>query len=248
MPNDPIRLDPSLALGNLVMKPVIDLVPSRLGPQEPAAGAPVATGGEPMPASDAIQESAVTATGRRMPRLTRAPLRPAGAGDQVEIRGPKVTKPPGYLAIRMSVVDGALRVDSAKAVDGPLASEPSLPEGLAWEVTRDKERIAHGSVPPMLERRSFPPLNPTPEQVGHHISPMPVQSFTVRVPLEELSLADLPRVSVRLFRLKAPLDVIKPGVAPLDVAHPAEVRALVALDGIDVAPLGAAASALRRRR
>jgi len=248
MPNDPIRLDPSLALGNLVMKPVIDLLPSRLGPQEPAAGTPVATGGEQMPAPGAIQESAVTASGRRMPRLTRAPLRPAGAGDQVEIRGPKVTKPSGYLAIRMSVVDGVLRVDSAKAVEGPLATEQSLPEGLAWEVTRDKERIAHGSVPSMLERRSFPPPTPTPGQVGHHVSPMPMQSFTVRVPIEELSLADLPKVSVRLFRLKSSLDVVKPGVTPLDLAHPAEVRALVALDGIDVAPLGPAASALRRRR
>ena len=138
----------------------------------------------------------------------------------------------GYVRLRLRVADGEVSVVGANAVEGPLVESGKLHGALAYEVVLGTKRIAAGSFPDLGERRSFPNPNGPPEQQGHFISTVPSYEVNVRVPASEVSLASLPRLDIRLYRVKDEIaaERIQPGI--LVDQFPKELREVGRVKGI----------------
>lgn len=153
------------------------------------------------------------------------------------------------MRLRLRVSGDSVTVVGAKAVDGPLSERPTLQGALAYDVTVGKKRVAAGSIPDVGERRSFPDERPgaSAEQQGHHIAEVSVFEVNVRVPASELTMAALPRVNIRLYRIKEQPDLrlLKPGT--LGDQFQRELREVARVRGIDVAKLGAPHAAQLRK-
>jgi hypothetical protein len=172
----------------------------------------------------------------------RMPAVPAKATDkQPRVRpdqvAPKATPPtgeqqPGYVRLRLRVDEaGAIAVVGAKAVEGPLV-ESKLQGALAYEITLGQKRIAAGAIPDAGERRSFPDPKGRGEMAGHHVSPLPTYDVNVRVPKAQVSAASLPRLQIRLYRLKAELPLERPEAGALGPQFERELRELGTIKGI----------------
>jgi hypothetical protein len=148
----------------------------------------------------------------------------------------------GYVRLRLRVSGDRVTVVGAKAVEGPLVQRPNIHGSLAYDVTLGSKRVAAGSILDLGERRSFPNESPKapPEQRGHFITEVPTYEVNVRVPASEVSMTALPRLNVRLYRIKEDVDVrlAKPG--PLGEQFPRELREVARVTGIKVADLPAA--------
>lgn len=119
-------------------------------------------------------------------------------------RAETAKQPEGYVRLRLRVTDGEVSVVGAKAVEGPLV-EPKLQGALAYEVTVGQKRVAAGGIPDAGERRSFPHPEGKGEMSGHHVEELKTYEVNVRVPKERVSVAELPRLEIALYKLKEEL-------------------------------------------
>jgi hypothetical protein len=156
-------------------------------------------------------------------------------------------KKEGYVRLRLRVADGTVSVVGATAVPGPLVERERIHGALAYEVTLGTKRVAAGSVPDVGERRSFPSPDGPPEQQGHFISTVPVYDVNVRVPASEVTMASLPRLDIRLYRVKdeIPRERIRPGI--LGDQFPKELREVARVKGIKAELLAAPLRAQLRK-
>ena len=107
---------------------------------------------------------------------------------------------PGYLRLRFRVEGGEVTVRGASFVEGPLDRPQFVTAGLGYEARVGRRRVAVGDVPEFTERRSFPDPAGRAGMERHHISEVLFQDFTVRIPADQISEADLADLSVDLFR------------------------------------------------
>jgi hypothetical protein len=107
---------------------------------------------------------------------------------------------PGYLRLRFRVEGGEMTVRGASFVEGPLDRPQFVTAGLSYEARVGRRRVAVGDVPEFTERRSFPDPAGRAGMERHHISEVPFQDFTVRIPADQISEADLADLNVDLFR------------------------------------------------
>jgi hypothetical protein len=156
-------------------------------------------------------------------------------------------KPEGYVRLRLRVAGDDVQVVGAKAVEGPLVERPQLEGQVAYEATLGTKRVAAGAVPDVGERRSFPNPKGGPEQQGHYISQVPSYEVTVRVPASEVPLKSLPRLEIKLYRIKETVtaDRVKPG--PLGPQFSRELREIGRVKGITPAKLAAPIGAELRK-
>jgi hypothetical protein len=155
------------------------------------------------PKRGAKRMKAIPRKGAKRPASTR---RGRSLPDQIEQRPSRAEQADeGYLRVRIRVEDGELQVKDVRAVEGPLVPDEDLHGDLAYEVTLGGKRLSSGAIPDVGAMRSFPHPDPAPGQEGHHFTPAPSYEFLVRVPKEGLSLRSLPRVGIRLYRIKSPL-------------------------------------------
>lgn len=110
------------------------------------------------------------------------------------------TDGPGYLRLRLRVVDGEATVRGVKFVEGPLDRPDTISAGLSYEAKVGGRRVAVGDVPDFAERRSFPDPTGRAGMERHHLSQVEEPEFTVRIPADELTEAQLSELSVDLFR------------------------------------------------
>jgi hypothetical protein len=144
----------------------------------------------------------------------------------------------GYVRLRVRVTAGGrLSVVGAKAVEGELV-EPRAQGALAYEVTLGDERLASGGIPDVGVRRSFPdPEAKLPEMRGHHVEEVPTYEVNVRVPKAAVTVADLPKVDLALYRIKEglPDEAASPALAagaPVAPRFERELRQVARLKGI----------------
>ena len=147
----------------------------------------------------------------------------------------------GYVRIRLRVAGDRVTVVGAKAVEGPLVERPDIRGSMAYDVTLGSKRVAAGSILDVGERRSFPNESPRApaEQRGHFITEVPTYEVNVRVPASEVKMRSLPRLNIRLYRVKEDVDVrlAKPG--PLGAHFTRELREVGRVSGIKPATLAA---------
>ena len=146
--------------------------------------------------------------------------------------GGSAVEGPGYLRLRLRVVDGDARVRGVKFVEGPLDRPDTISAGLSYEAKVGGKRVAVGDVPDFGERRSFPDPTGRAGMERHHLSEIETPEFTVRIPADELSEAQLGELSVSLFRWrgKGPGDHI--AVTELSKQPKVAVTRIAALDGL----------------
>ena len=132
-------------------------------------------------------------------------------------------------------------VVGAKAVEGPLVERPNLHGSLAYDVTVGAKRVAAGSILDLGERRSFPNESPDAprEQRGHFISEVPTYEFNVRVPASEVTMKALPRLNIRLYRIKEDIDTRLAKAGPLGEQFTRELREVGRVSGIEIGALAA---------
>lgn len=173
---------------------------------------------------------------RRMPAVPAkvTDKQPRERPDQVVPRAKKPTgeAQPGYVRLRLRVDEsGAMSIVGAKAVEGPLV-ESKLQGALAYEITLGQKRVAAGAIPDAGERRSFPHPKGRGEMAGHHVSPLPAYDVNVRVSKEQVSAASLPRLQIRVYRLKAELPLERPEAGAIGPQFERELREVGTIKGI----------------
>jgi len=139
-----------------------------------------------------------------------------------------------YIVLRMRVQNGTMTVIGSKRVEGPLLrTETIVPGGLTHESFVGDTRVAIGSIPDFGEQRSYP----RPGTKEHFITELPSFDFNLRLPGEKVSLNDLPKLNVSLYRLKEALPDLKLSALPLQAQYSKEVRVVAQLKGINVSEL-----------
>ena len=153
-------------------------------------------------------------------------------GDQQPIEGAPPEEGPGYLRLRLRVVDGEARVRGVKFVEGPLDRPDTISAGLSYEAKVGGRRVAVGDVPDFAERRSFPDPTGRAGMQGHHLSEVEAPEFTVRIPADELTEAQMGELSIDLFRWRGrgPGDHI--AITELTKQPKVAVTHLARLDGL----------------
>lgn len=149
-------------------------------------------------------------------------------------RAEAAREPEGYVRLRLRVNEGEMSIVGAKAVEGPLV-EPKLQGALAYEVTVGEKRVAAGGIPDVGERRSFPDPEATGELSGHHVEELTTYEVNVRVPKEQVSAAQLPRLEIALYKMKEELPeprVDRLPAGPIGPQFERELREVGRLKGI----------------
>ena len=130
--------------------------------------------------------------------------RPAQSGAVIqEDQEPAREKENGdsYIALRLQVENGEIRVVGANVVAGPLVVPDTVRGGLSYEVTLRKRRLGLGDIPDVGVMRGFPPPDEDPEVRGHSVVETSGYSFTARIPNTELSRQDLADLNITVYRL-----------------------------------------------
>jgi hypothetical protein len=149
-------------------------------------------------------------------------------------RAETAQQPEGYVRLRLRITDGEMSVVGAKAVEGPLV-EPKLQGALAYEVTVGQKRVAAGGIPDVGERRSFPDPEGKGEMSGHHVEELKTYEVNVRVPKEQVSAAELPRLEIALYKMKEELPeprVDRLPAGPIGAQFARELREVGRMKGI----------------
>lgn len=229
----PVILDKNLRMGEgLMATPIIDN--PKLKPMSTTAAAPRRIGGKVLLMSgDAAQPPADGPT-MMQPMPTKIP--PAAATRDVDqvAREPEPDKGPMSVRLRLRIVRGQAAVIGVHVVPGELATPERLDYGLAYEVMNGERRIALGSIPDVGTRRSFPDPEGRPGLQGHHIEELDSIEVNLRVPLREFSMAALPRLRVRLYRMKSQPPATPIKAEPLAEQFRDQLRPVAELRGIDL--------------
>jgi len=157
--------------------------------------------------------------------------------DQVPKKGRRSDRG-SYIAFRMHVQNGVISVTGCKRVNSELAQfEDIVTGGLTYEVVLDARRLSLSSIPDFGEQRSFPRPAGEKGQPGHHITIIPGFDFSVRIPGDNITEKDLPRLKITLYRFKEHLPSLKLTEATLSSQFEKEARPVAQLDGIKVGAL-----------
>jgi hypothetical protein len=189
----------------------------------------------------AAEPKADTGKTRRMATVSKKTVRQPKARPEMEARKTRAASRrgrDGYVRLRVRVsASGRLSVVGAQAVEGELV-EPKVQGAMAYEVTLGDERVASGGIPDVGERRSFPdPKATLPEMKGHHVDLVPTYEVNVRVPKAAVTVSDLPKVDLALFRIKEELpdeaaSTALAAAAPIAPRFERELRQVARLKGI----------------
>jgi hypothetical protein len=188
----------------------------------------------------AAEPKADTGKTRRMAAVSKKTVRQPKTRPEMEARKTRARarRKDGYVRLRVRVsASDRLSVVGAQAVEGELV-EPKVQGAMAYEVTLGNERVASGGIPDVGERRSFPdPKAPLPEMKGHHVEEVPTYEVNVRVPKAAVTVSDLPKVELALFRIKeeVPEEAASAALAaeaPIAPRFERELRQVARLKGI----------------
>jgi len=162
-----------------------------------------------------------------------------GGGGAAGSGGSAAEEGPGYLRLRLRVVEGEARVRGVMFVEGPLDRPVTISAGLSYEAKVGGRRVAVGDVPDFAERRSFPDPTGRAGMERHHLSEVEAPEFTVRIPADELTEAQLSELSIDLFRWRGrgPGDHI--AVTELSKQPKVAVTRIARLDGLQDADVPA---------
>ena len=184
---------------------------------------------------------------RRMAAVTKTKVRvtqPTSKRELPDMQGGTIVTSAakdGYVRLQLRISGDRVSVVGAKAVDGPLVDRPRIFGSLAYDVTVGQKRIATGSIQDVGERRSFPNESPDapPDQREHFISDVPTYEINVRVPASEVTMASLPRLNIRLYRIKEEVDARLATSGPLGDCFTRELREVGRVNGIKIEDLAA---------
>jgi hypothetical protein len=173
----------------------------------------------------------------------RARVATADLGDQIPVEPPArkrgAARTGGYVRLRIRVEDGTLTIVDTHHVDSELALPTVLLGGNAYDVTIGDRLLHADSIPDVGVSRSFPNPDPDapPEQRGHHFHELSMYEFDVRLPVGDLTKADLPKVEIAYYRIKehtgTPL-----AARPLAQQYEKEVREVSRIVGLPASVLG----------
>lgn len=102
-----------------------------------------------------------------------------------------------YIKLVVNVDQGEMSVRSASVVGGPLV-EPELTGQMVYEVLLHGRRIAAGAFDDLSWQHGFAPDDD--EQRGHSHTELTKYDFVVRIPREDVTLAELADLEIRLER------------------------------------------------
>jgi hypothetical protein len=148
-------------------------------------------------------------TGKQATRMATSDL-----GDQVAKKappsGPRRARAgaSGYVRLRIRMDEGEMSIVDTQHVDSELELPAALYGGNAYDVTLGDRLLHADSVPDVGVSRSYPNPDPDapPEQRHHHIHELSMYEFDVRVPLADLTPADLAKVEIAYYRVKEHTD------------------------------------------
>jgi len=139
----------------------------------------------------------------------------------------------GYMVLRMRVQNGEISVIGSRRSEGPLLETDYVTQsGITYEAFVNDSRISIGSIPDYGEQRSFARPEGDPSHEGHHITILPSFEFNAKIPLNRLSLKELPKLKVYLYRFKENVDNFQLTRLPLSEQFPREIRVVGELNGI----------------
>jgi hypothetical protein len=138
----------------------------------------------PVPA----ERGAPSSPGERPQQPHREELRSVSAG--------------GYVRLTVRLQNGQLSVTGVKQVPGPLEIPSAVIRGHAYEVLLNEQQIALGSIPDIGVRRSFANRNVEGPEGKHHFAPISTGEFSVRIPMNYVSTANLPKLTIVLHDVR----------------------------------------------
>jgi hypothetical protein len=145
----------------------------------------------------------------------------------------------GYVRLRIRMDEGEMSIVDTHHVDSELELPSALHGGNAYDVTLGDRLLHADSVPDVGVSRSYP--NPDPdapiEQRHHHFHLLSTYEFDVRVPLADLTPADLGKVEIAYYRVKEHPDRAI-GAQPLGRQYPRELREMSRIVGLPPDLLG----------
>jgi hypothetical protein len=239
MPDDLIkRMEIGRGVKPVIENPKLPLMTERTVRPRLIGGKTVLMVDDPKP--DAGKQGRMAA----VPKGTVRVPQPTSKKPLPDMRAPKAVAPTlrdGYVRLRLRVSGDRVEVVGAKAVAGPLVERQQLHGSLAYDVTLGAKRVAAGAILDLGERRSFPNESPKapPEQRGHYISEVPTYEINVRVPASELPIAALPKLTIRLYRIKEDVDIGHAPPGPLGERFTRELREVGRVNGVRVEDLSA---------
>jgi len=158
--------------------------------------------------------------------------------ERKETNGKKSSKQEdeAYLRLRLRVEDEQMSLVEARKVEGPLLMENEINSNFVYEAVLPSKRLALGSIIDVGVNRSFPNPEGVQGQEGHFFIELPSFEFNARIPAEELSLPDLPKVEIAVYRVKSP---VKESVREKSLAREFgnELREVAKLKGISLKAL-----------
>jgi hypothetical protein len=193
------------------------------------------------PKPDAGKVGRMAAVPKARPKVPQPTANRALADMKADPKGVVTAPADGYVRLQLRVSGDQVTVVGAKAVEGPLVQRPELHGAVAYDVTLGSKRIAVGSILDLGERRSFPNEDPKapPEQRGHYISEVPVYDVNIRVPAAEVSVKSLPKLNIRLYRIKEEVDTRLAPPGPLGDHFTRELREIGKVSGIKLEDIAA---------
>ena len=160
-------------------------------------------------------------------------------GDQIPAKAPSRKGPraeagaSGYVRLRIRIDEGEMSIVDTHHVDSELELPAALHGGNAYDVTLGDRLLHADSVPDVGVSRSFPNPDPDapPEQRHHHIHQLSMYEFDVRVPLADLTPADLGKVEIAYYRVKEHSSRAM-AAQPLSVQYSKELREVNRIVGL----------------
>jgi hypothetical protein len=162
---------------------------------------------------DAASKATKPAVGQ-LPTKQTARKAASDLGDQIAAKAPSRSRrhpragASGYVRLRIRMDEGEMSIVDTHHVDSELALPTALHGGNAYDVTLGDRLLHADSLPDVSVSRSYPNPDPgaPPEQRHHHFQQLSMYEFDVRVPLADLTPADLGKVEIAYYRVKEHTD------------------------------------------
>jgi hypothetical protein len=189
----------------------------------------------PKPQQGSARKATKPLAGKQSARATTA-----HQGDQIAAKPPAskralgaTRRRGGYVRMRIRMDDGVMSIVDTHHVDSELALPTRLLGSNAYDVTLGDRLLHADSIPDVGVSRSFanPDPNAPPEQRGHHFHELSMYEFDVRVPVGDLTKADLPKVAITYYRVKEHVDTPLAAV-PLATQYDKEMREVSRIVGL----------------
>ena len=137
-----------------------------------------------------------------VPAHPGAPSSPGERPQQSHGEEPSAASSGGYVRLTVRLQNGQLSIIGVKQVPGPLEIPSAVIRGHAYEVLLDEQQVALGSVPDIGVRRSFANRDVQGPQGKHHFASIAAPEFSVRIPKNYVSTANLPKLAIVLHDVR----------------------------------------------